>query len=393
VHIAFISHDYPPLPHSGVGGATCTLAEGLVTAGQRATVFVVEPRPEKQPDRPEREESVQNGVRVIRLCLRSPNWMRWRPGMMWQRLRLLKTIRAEHRKTPFDILETADCWGWLPFGKIRGIPMLTRMQGTSFFYDHVRKVLSTDRLTHWFEKKSLCKSDHILAVSDFVAKEQLAVSLCPNAPTVLSYNACDTDFFCPAEKPDCEEGLIVFVNFVEQRKGIFPLAQAMNFLGPKYPKARIVFAGRVNMLPGGKPISDDIVGLVDPKYRDRLHFPGWQNKEQVRDWLRKANVCCYPSFLETFGIAAAEAMSVGKPVVYSKTGPGPELIDHGVSGLLIDPNDPKDIAEKISTVFENPQLAENMGKAAREKAVRLFSQREWVNQNLRFYQSLCPDCK
>jgi glycosyltransferase involved in cell wall biosynthesis len=271
--------------------------------------------------------------------------------------------------------------------------MTSRMQGTSFFYDHVRNMLSTDHLTHWFEKKSLANADHILAVSNYVAKEQLKVSFCPNAPTILSYNACDTDFFCPAENPTYDEGLIVFVNFVERRKGIFPLGQAMNILGPKYPKARIVFAGRVNILPGSKPISEEVLELVDPKYRDRLHFPGWQNKEQVREWLRKAHVCCYPSLLETFGIAASEAMAVGKPVVYAKLGPGPELIDHGVSGMLCDPTDAKDIAQQISAIFDNPKLADSMGRAAREKAVRLFSQRGWVKQNIEFYRSLVPTAK
>ena len=68
----------------------------------------------------------------------------------------------------------------------------------------------------------------------------------------------------------------------------------------------------------------------------------------VPDYLRKANVCCYPSHMETFGIAAVEAMSVGKPTIFSRHGPGPEITDEGVSGLLCDPHCTADIAAKIN---------------------------------------------
>src|SRR5260221_652204 len=108
MHIAFICHDYPPLPHSGVGTCIASLAEGLVQAGHRATVFVPETFPDNKLDVPERDESVHNGVRVARLCLSSPRWMRWRPGILWQRLRLLWVLKQEHHKNPMDVVEAAD---------------------------------------------------------------------------------------------------------------------------------------------------------------------------------------------------------------------------------------------------------------------------------------------
>jgi glycosyltransferase involved in cell wall biosynthesis len=183
----------------------------------------------------------------------------------------------------------------------------------------------------------------------------------------------------------------LFVNFVETRKGIFELGTAFDSLAARYPRAKLIFAGKVNVLPDGKPISTQVLKRIRPEYHDRVEFLGWQSREQVRDLLRKAHVCCYPSHLEAFALAPLEAMSTGRPVIFAAHGAGPEAIEHGVSGLLCNARDPRDIEEKISLIFDNPDVARKIGQAARERAVQLFSQREWVNRNLQLYQSLCSN--
>ena len=89
--------------------------------------------------------------------------------------------------------------------------------------------------------------------------------------------------------------------------------------------------------------------------------------------------------METFGIAPVEAMSVGKPTIYSKTGPGPEVIEDGISGLLCDPMDPKDIAEKISAVLANSQLGETLGRNGRMRVEKCFNKNDWIRRNVDFF--------
>ena len=87
--------------------------------------------------------------------------------------------------------------------------------------------------------------------------------------------------------------------------------------------------------------------------------------------------CLLLSFahMETFGLAPVEAMSVGRPTIYSRTGPGPEVVEDGVSGLLCDPADPHDIAAKIDQILDQPRaLAQRLGQAARQRVSRTFRQ-------------------
>ena len=96
--------------------------------------------------------------------------------------------------------------------------------------------------------------------------------------------------------------------------------------------------------------------------------------------------------METFGIAPVEAMSVGKPTIFSRTGPGPEIIEDGVSGLLCDPRDPKDIATKLDAILDNSQLAADLGRRARERVLKQFNKKDWIPRNLEYYRR-CLDRK
>ena len=90
--------------------------------------------------------------------------------------------------------------------------------------------------------------------------------------------------------------------------------------------------------------------------------------------------------MESQGIVCVEGMACAKAVVASRTGPGPEVIEDGVSGLLCNPHDPADIAEKVVQVLCDRDLAEKLGKAARERAEAVFSADVLVRKNEAFYE-------
>ena len=81
-----------------------------------------------------------------------------------------------------------------------------------------------------------------------------------------------------------------------------------------------------------------------------------------------------------------EAMALEKPVIYMRSGPGPEVIEDGVSGLLCDTHDPDDIASKILFLLEHPEIGFKMGRSARQRVVEKFELNKWVDENIRFYQ-------
>ena len=76
-----------------------------------------------------------------------------------------------------------------------------------------------------------------------------------------------------------------------------------------------------------------------------------------------------------------------KPIVASETGPGPEIIQHGVCGLLCNPHDPHAIATSVIRLLKDRELANRLGAAARKRAVSEFSVDKIVVRNEDFYLS------
>jgi len=94
----------------------------------------------------------------------------------------------------------------------------------------------------------------------------------------------------------------------------------------------------------------------------------------------------FPSRLEGFGLAAAEAMACGKSVVASRAGALPEVVADSETGILCDPDDPADFARAILRLLEDPSLAEKMGKAGLARAKRLFQWDETARRTLAIYE-------
>jgi glycosyltransferase involved in cell wall biosynthesis len=198
-------------------------------------------------------------------------------------------------------------------------------------------------------------------------------------------NCVDASFFCPNESVKPETGLILYVNSLNPKKGIEQLIDAANDLLPRRPDARLVIVGGDNMRAMKGRYLELLRERVAPGLRTRVEFAGRLPREQVRDWMRRAAVCVFPSHMETFGIAPAEAMAVGRPVIYSRLGPGPELIEDGVTGLLCDPHDPREIARLIEHVLGDSQLAARLGAAGRERILGFCDTRHWLETNARLY--------
>ena len=391
MHVGLISHEYPPGPHGGVGTFTCDLAEGLASHGHKVTVFVVEmesgtywsssaPRPELR------------NLRVVPVLLQSPAWMRWRPGALWVRWKLLQRLKSGHRRERFDLIECMDNGGLVPFGGFKDVPMIVRLHGATFLFDYELGSDTSDEFTHWMEKRALAKASFLVGVSNYIARRQLELGGISRSADDVIHNAVDTDFFSPDPNVEIQKGLIVFANSIHPRKGIFELCRAMNIVSQAYPHARLLMIGKhMTVGKSGRPLWEDALAEVSPKFRERVTFTGRLTyRSEVLAHMRKAHLCCYPSKLEGFGIAPVEAMSLGKPTIFSRIGPGPEVIEDGISGLLCDPDKPEDIAEKIGRILSDDALAERLGREARKRAVAQFDKRDWIDKNIAFYSS-CLD--
>ena len=116
--------------------------------------------------------------------------------------------------------------------------------------------------------------------------------------------------------------------------------------------------------------------LRNQKIRKAVVFTGYVDDELLPEFYASCDVFCYPSLFEGFGLTPAEAQAAGKPVVAFKTCALPEVVQDGVTGLLVPPRDSSSLAKAIVRLLRDTELRKRMGTQAGIDAKRKFS---WEN--------------
>lgn len=117
-------------------------------------------------------------------------------------------------------------------------------------------------------------------------------------------------------------------------------------------------------------------------------FAGRVEHARVADWHNMLSVSVAVSLRESFGVAVLEASACEKPVVVSSAGGLPEVVEHGVTGLVVPPGDVARTAAAIDTLVTDPALRVRMGSAGRERVARLYEWERCVDRMIELYRSL-----
>lgn len=388
MNICLICNEYPPAKHGGIGSYTRDLARSLVSRGHRVTVIGVYPKEETWDKLP--SDTILEGVRVIRLV--SQSQLGSRAAAFWDRYALKRRLSLENQRAQFDIVEAPDYQGWIAYGGPRNTPLVVRFHGSALYFDSELQ-RHTSSLIKYFERRTIRNANYIISVSDYTAVKTLGLCGLSSVRYEVIYNAVDSARFSPDTSVATESGLVVYVGSITPKKGVESLVKAMNIVCSRLQRARLVLIGKHDKrLPSGLTYVDHIKSMISPEISERVCFMGPMDREtEVLHFLRKAEVCCYPSHSEAFAIAPLEAMSVGKAVVYTKAASGTEAIRDEVTGLLCDPHNPEDIAEKILRVLESGDFARELGNRARQSVLERFDLEAWVKDNVTFYQRCIAD--
>lgn len=172
--------------------------------------------------------------------------------------------------------------------------------------------------------------------------------------------------------------LLLAVGSLYPVKGHVHLIEALSLIGSNDNRVRVAIAGQGGEESRLRALADDL-GVASA-----VHFLGFRS--DVPELLDAADVFVMPSLSEGMPMAMIEAMLASLPIVSTNVGGIPELLTSPDMGVLVDPSDPKGLAEAIRTLVDDPEEMQRLGRAARERALAHFTSSTMVERYLELYR-------
>lgn len=183
--------------------------------------------------------------------------------------------------------------------------------------------------------------------------------------------------------PSGEEAIVMLASRMLWDKGIAEFVEAARRLKREGVSARFVLVGRCDEHnPAAIPV-DMIRRWVDGGLVE-----WWGHQEDMPATLALATIAVLPSYREGLPKSLLEAAACGKPLVATDVPGCRDILIHGVTGLLVPPQDSAALAAAIQALLDDPSLRTAMGAAARELVVRSFSVEKVTGQMIRLYREL-----
>lgn len=259
------------------------------------------------------------------------------------------------------------------------IPLVTTLHGTDITL--VGNAPSFMPITQFILKKS----DAVTAVSEYLKNETLKVFEVNREIAVIP-NFVRTDLFkCPKDSLQrnsfASEGTAIFVHISNFRpvKRIANVIEIFSLIRKKRT-AKLLMVGDGPERAAAERQAR-VLGI-----QDDIYFLGMQLN--VIDILALADILLQPSEMESFGLTPLEATATCIPVICSKVGGLPEVIQDGETGFLLPVGDVQGMAEKALQLLEDKNLYQRMAKAGRVRALQVFNSERVVGMYLQVYEQV-----
>jgi glycosyltransferase involved in cell wall biosynthesis len=241
-------------------------------------------------------------------------------------------------------------------------------------------------LHRWLLKHNLRKADRILSTSNVMAAETRKYTTKDIEVTPFGV---DLSVFRPqaVNGPFAPGDIVVgTVKTLEAKYGIEYLVRAFHQVRSRHPALPLKL-----LIVGGGSLEQHLRSLVrELGIDDCTHFTGYVRYDEVPAYHNMLSISVSVSVAdsESFGVAIIEAGACEKPVVVSKVGGLPEVVEDGVTGLVVPPRDTDATAAAIERLVLDPALRSMMGRAGRERVRRLYDWDDNVRQMIGIYQSV-----
>jgi glycosyltransferase involved in cell wall biosynthesis len=264
----------------------------------------------------------------------------------------------------------------------------------SNFYPFIVSVWGRD--VYNFPKKSflhkkilqfiLNKANIILSTSYTMAQE---TSKYTSKPIEVIPFGVDINIFKPKKVKSLfnEKDIVIgTIKSLEDKYGIEYLIKAFKLLTNKYPYLPLKL-----LIVGGGSLEKKLKKLViDLKIQDKTFFTGKVPYEEIPKYHNMLSIEVFPSIedSESFGVAVVEAMACAKPVIVTKVGGLPEVVENGKTGFIVPPKNPIAIAEALKKLIFNKALRYKMGLAGRERVLKFYNLEDNLNKMIQIYKKL-----
>ena len=242
------------------------------------------------------------------------------------------------------------------------------------------------------ERWTTTQADAITSPSRELAEIMTAAWRLRSGAITILPNPLDDDFFVPNPAMSSDEPIITFVGRLEPQKGVETLIAAFNMVLQDAPQAKLRLIGAdQNIVIDGKPSSyqaDLQHKLAELRIAASVEFVGKVPRSELPRYYQQSRVCAVPSKFENFPNVCLEAMACGRPVIASRVGGIPEIIEDRKQGLLVSSEDSEQFAEAILSLLRNREFAEHLGRAARKRIETKYSIKIIAQQTAQFYEAL-----
>lgn len=239
----------------------------------------------------------------------------------------------------------------------------------------LKSLLSSIEATKYKKRQVYDMFDMILPPSNFVGNMIKKDGVKTEIKTLPNF--VDTEFFNPKGNED--DDYVFFFGRLSIEKGIINLVKA--FSKQQYGKL---------LIAGDGPEKENIVKYInDNNLNDRVQLLGFVSHDQVKEYISKCSFVVLPSiWYENCPYSILETFAMGKPVVGSRIGGIPELIEDGKNGFLYEYNDIDKLSKILEDLFKDTELRKKLGVESRKMAEDKYSINKYYEKLMNIYKEL-----
>jgi len=291
---------------------------------------------------------------------------------------LVRIIKAEKPEIVHTHTSKAGILGRLA-AKMTKVPVVIHTPHGHVLYGHFGPILS--KIFFWIEKIFARLTDRVIVLTAGEGKDYSELNVYPRDKIAQIHSGVNIEKFKQMPVSIVEKkrslglnqnGVIIgFIGWLLPIKGPMHLLKAMEDVWRDHDDTLLVFIGK------GDLDIDLRAEALKISANGKINFLGWRN--DIHEIMPIFDIFVLPSLNEGMGRVLVEAMAAGIPIVASKVGGIPDLVQHGENGLLVPPGDEKALAAGIRQLINDPQKAKKMGQRGRELCNQ-FSEKSMVEK-------------